>query len=163
MQRVYSWMQQALGESRFSVFTLTFIFSWAASLSSRVDCPYVVLHSKLKSEESAIFFRKFVFWTVSLCTIFMILLTLWNSEQETGLLIKLFCLSSDFDETWWSCSYPCALQFHQVSSKLDEKQKSFINSPFFCSEFQSVSRIVKIIHSAPDRCMHYAVQYEVRT
>ena len=29
---------------------------------------------------------------------------------------------------------------------MDEK-KSFINSPFFCSEFQSVSRIVKIIHS----------------
>ena len=24
----------------------------------------------------------------------------------------------------------------QVSSKSDEKQKSFINSPFFCSEFQ---------------------------
>ena len=39
------------------------------------------------------------------------------------------------------------LQFHQVSSKLDEKQKSFINSPFFCSEFQSVGRIVKIVHS----------------
>ena len=47
----------------------------------------------------------------------------------------------DFDETW--CTY-----FHQVSSKSDEKQKSFINSPFFCSEFQSVSRIVKIVHSA---------------
>ena len=36
----------------------------------------------------------------------------------------------------------------QVSSKSDEKQKSFINSHFFCSEFQSVSRIVKIVHSA---------------
>ena len=43
---------------------------------------------------------------------------------------------------------PCVLQFHQVSTKSDEKQKSFINSPFFCSEFQSVSRIVKIVHSA---------------
>ena len=31
--------------------------------------------------------------------------------------------------------------------KSDEKQKSFINSPFFCSEFQSVSRIAKIVHS----------------
>ena len=41
-------------------------------------------------------------------------------------------------------------QFHQVSSKLDEKQKSFINILFFCSEFKSVSRIVKIIHSASD-------------
>ena len=39
------------------------------------------------------------------------------------------------------------LQFHQVSLKSDDKQKSFINSPFFCSEFQSVSRIVKIVHS----------------
>ena len=39
------------------------------------------------------------------------------------------------------------LQLHQVSSKSDEKQKSFINSPFFGSEFQSVSRIVKIVHS----------------
>ena len=39
-------------------------------------------------------------------------------------------------------------QFHQVSSKSDKKQKSFINSPFFCSKFQSVSRIVKIVHSA---------------
>ena len=41
-----------------------------------------------------------------------------------------------------------SLQLHQVSSKSDEKQKSFINTPFFCSEFQSVSRIVKIVHSA---------------
>ena len=42
----------------------------------------------------------------------------------------------------------CVLQFHQVLSKSDEKQKGFINSPFFCSEFQMVSRIVKIVHSA---------------
>ena len=41
---------------------------------------------------------------------------------------------------------PIVLQFHQVSS--DEKQKSFINCPFFFSEFQSVSRTVKIVHSA---------------
>ena len=41
------------------------------------------------------------------------------------------------------------IQVHQVSSKSDEKQKKgFINSPFFCSEFQSVSRILKIVHSA---------------
>ena len=79
--------------------------------------------------------------SVTLCTIFTILLTLWNSEQKNGLLIKFICFSSDFDETWWSCSTFCVLQFHQVSSKSDEKQKSFINSPFFCSEFQSVSRI----------------------
>ena len=40
----------------------------------------------------------------ALCTIFTILLTLWNSEQKNVLLIKLFCFSSDFDETWWNCS-----------------------------------------------------------
>ena len=75
-------------------------------------------------------------------------LTLWNSEQKNVLLIKLNCFSFDFDETWWSCSYPHVLQFHQVSSKLDEKEKRFINSPFFCSEFQSVSRIMKIVQRA---------------
>ena len=32
--------------------------------------------------------------------------------------------------------------------KIDEKQERFINSLFFCSEFQSVSRILKIVHSA---------------
>ena len=40
---------------------------------------------------------------IALCTIFT-LLTLWNSEEKNGLLIKLFCFSSDFDETWWNCS-----------------------------------------------------------
>ena len=84
----------------------------------------------------------------ALCTIFTILLTLWKSEQKNGLLIKCFCFSSDFDETWWSCSYPFVLQFHQIASKSDEKQKSYINSMFFCSDFQSVSRIVEITHSA---------------
>ena len=83
---------------------------------------------------------------IALCTIFTIILILWNSEQKNGLLIKLFCFSSDFVETWWSCSTHCVLQFHTVSSKSDEKQKSFTNCPFFCSKFQSVSRIMKIIH-----------------
>ena len=46
------------------------------------------------------------------------------------------------------CIFVFLQVLHQVSSKSDEKQKSFINSPFFFSEFQSVSRIVKIIHSA---------------
>ena len=63
--------------------------------------------------------------TLALCTIFTILLALWNSEQKNGLSVKLFCFSSDFDETWWSCSYPGVLQFHKVSSKSDEKQKKF--------------------------------------
>ena len=40
----------------------------------------------------------------ALCTIFMIQLTLWNSERKNGLLIKLFYFSSDFDETWRNCS-----------------------------------------------------------
>ena len=35
-----------------------------------------------------------------LCKNFTILLTLLNSEQKNMLLIKLFCFSSDFDETW---------------------------------------------------------------
>ena len=37
--------------------------------------------------------------------------------------------------------------YNFTSLKSDEKQKSFINSQFFCSEIQSVSIIVKIIHS----------------
>ena len=36
-------------------------------------------------------------------------------------------------------------KFHQNQT---ENKKSFFNSPFFCSEFQSVSRIMKIVHSA---------------
>ena len=36
-------------------------------------------------------------------------------------------------------------KFHQNRMK---NKKRFINSAFFCSEFQSVSRIVKIVHSA---------------
>ena len=54
---------------------------------------------------------------------------------------------TNFNEIWWSYSFPCVLQFLQVSSKSDKKQKSFINSQFFCSEIQSVDRIVKIVHS----------------
>ena len=53
---------------------------------------------------------------------------------EKMLLIKLFCFSSDFE----------------VTLNSDENQKSFFNSNFFCSEFQSVNRLVKIVHSA--RC-----------
>ena len=67
--------------------------------------------------------------------IFTILLTLWNSEQKNRPLIKLFCFSSDFDATCWSWSTYCVLQLHQVWLKSDEKQESFINSPFFCLEF----------------------------
>ena len=36
-------------------------------------------------------------------------------------------------------------KFHQNQMK---NKKTFINCPFFCSEFQSISRIVKIVHSA---------------
>ena len=39
-------------------------------------------------------------------------------------------------------------KFHQNQMK---NKKSFINSPFFCSEFQSVNRIVKIVHSEQPR------------
>ena len=40
----------------------------------------------------------------ALCKIFTIRLTLWNFEQKNGLLIKLFCFLSNFDESWWNCS-----------------------------------------------------------
>ena len=56
----------------------------------------------------------------SLCTIFTILLTLWNSEPKKLLKIKLFGFSSDFDETWWSCSihmYYKFTKFHQIRMK----------------------------------------------
>ena len=36
-------------------------------------------------------------------------------------------------------------KFHQNQMK---NKKVFVESPFFCSEFQSASRIVKIVHSA---------------
>ena len=42
--------------------------------------------------------RSFLTFCCALCTIFTILLTLWNSDQKNGLLIKLFCFSSDIDE-----------------------------------------------------------------
>ena len=38
----------------------------------------------------------FVWTLTTLCMIFTILLTLWNSEQTNGLLIKLFYFTSDF-------------------------------------------------------------------
>ena len=50
---------------------------------------------------------------------------------------------------------PSVLQFHQVSSKSDEKPESVINSPFFGSEFQSVSRIVKIVQSVTAHIKSY--------
>ena len=37
-------------------------------------------------------------------------------------------------------------KFHQ--NQMKNKKKVLVNSPFFCWEFQSVSRIVKIVHSA---------------
>ena len=36
---------------------------------------------------------------------------------------KLFGFSSEFNEIWWSCSYPCVLTLHQISLNLNEKQK----------------------------------------
>ena len=72
-------------------------------------------------------------------------LKFWTEKQ--AIYKTFYCFSSDFDETWWHCSTQWVLQLHEVSSKLDEKQKSFINCLFFCSEFQGVSRIVKIVHS----------------
>ena len=59
----------------------------------------------LKTFYNLPYFNPFLHGTLrALCTIFTILLTLWNSEQKNRLLIKLFCFSFDFDETWWNCS-----------------------------------------------------------
>ena len=52
----------------------------------------------------------------TLCTILTILLTLWNSEQKNGLLIKLFCFSSDFDETWLYCSIHVCMYIFSFST-----------------------------------------------
>ena len=44
----------------------------------------------------------------------------WHFEilnWKNLLKIKLFCFSSNFDATWWSCSTHCVLQFHQFSLK----------------------------------------------
>ena len=53
-----------------------------------------------------------------------------------GLLIKLFCFSPDFDETWWNCSTHRVLQFYQVASKSDEKQKSLLIAHFSVHNFK---------------------------
>ena len=71
-----------------------------------------------------------------------------DSTDTLKFWTEKWAISSDFNETCWNCKTHGLLQLHQVSSKSDEKQKSFIDSPFFCSKFQSVSRIVKIVHSA---------------
>ena len=49
-------------------------------------------------------------------------LKFWTQKRAIN---KTFLFSIDFDETWLSCSYPCVLQFHQVSSKSDEKKKYY--------------------------------------
>ena len=70
-------------------------------------------------------------WHYVLCTIFTILLTLWNSEQKNGLLKKLFCFSSDFDKTRWGCSihgYYNFTKFHQNRMK---NKKVFLIAHFW--------------------------------
>ena len=119
------------GEWHSNIFLLLFIY-------------FSVIPAKFENILKNVDFNSFEANTLYMIITILLELALWNSEQKNGLLIKLFLFSSDFDETWWSCS---VLQFHQALSKSDEIQKSFINSPFFCSEFQSVSRIVKIVHS----------------
>ena len=49
---------------------------------------------------------------------------------ENGLLIKLFCFSSDFDETWWNCSTHRVRQHHKVLLNSTKKQKRFIYNKF---------------------------------
>ena len=104
--------------------------SMAAAAQFWIDCSYFKVTYYYYFWGTRIFYRSLLCCptldkNTSQCTIFTILLTLWNSEQKNGPLIKLFCFSSDFDETWWSCSYLCVLQFHQVSSKSRKSQKKF--------------------------------------
>ena len=65
------------------------IYHFLKSMQSK----YIWLYENLRTTSS-----------ITLCMIFTTLLTLWNSEQKNELMIKLFCFSSDFDETWWNCS-----------------------------------------------------------
>ena len=52
-------------------------------------------------EESSIKYLKIHKWGR---WIWLLIGAYWKTHVLNGLLIKLFCLSSDFDETWWSCS-----------------------------------------------------------
>ena len=44
--------------------------------------------------------------------------------------IKLLFFSSEWNETWWSCSNLCVLQLHQVSLNSDDKTNSFMSNTF---------------------------------
>ena len=44
--------------------------------------------------------------------------------------IKLSFFSSEFNETWWSCSTHRVIQLHQVLLHSDEKNNSFISNTF---------------------------------
>ena len=59
------------------------------------------------------------------------------------LLIKLFCFSSDFDETWRSCNTQCVQQFQQVSSKFDGK-KGLLIACFSVQNFKVAVELWKL-------------------
>ena len=61
---------------------------------------------------------KLLLYPNALCMIFTILLTLLNSEQKNGLLTKLFCFASDFDETWWSWCTTISISFIKIGWKI---------------------------------------------
>ena len=74
------------------------IINTQCSEKSEQKCNFeevTLLHQRLKATKKWNGLKGFVEYG-SLCTIFIILLTLWNSEQKNGLLIKLFCFSFDF-------------------------------------------------------------------
>ena len=76
---------------------------WSLSLKENktiISTTYIHMYIHKSTSCAIQFLKNARILSIALCTIFMILLTLWNSEQKNGLLIKLFCLSSDFDETW---------------------------------------------------------------
>ena len=41
----------------------------------------------------------------------------WFKNTKNGPLINLFCFSSNFDETWWSCSTPMCTSFIKIGWK----------------------------------------------
>ena len=81
---------------------------------------------------------------MALCTIFTILLTLWNSEEKNGLLINLFCFSSDFDETWWSCSTQVYYNFAKFPQNWMKNKKVFLIA---CVSLQNFKVSVELLKS----------------
>ena len=124
---------------------ITFFSSFSRD-SQRLSNRYCTFESVLK--------EKYTFVVglgppVALCTILTILLTLWNCEQKNGLLIKLFYFSSDMKlgeiVEHMGTKYN-STKFHQ--NQMKNQKNLLLLGHYSVQNFQSVSRIVKIVHSA---------------